>query len=252
MHNPPMANARTKDVERGLRVKRIRTEIMKAGSQEKLGELMGVTRGAVGNWELGGEMGIDAMTELSRLSGVPLDWIAYAKGSPTPEAANNNNEPEVRHAVHLVPISKKVDQIPVSGRVAANTWLDVEDTVIDYDNVEYVPSLSGYPVQWQFAYRVDGNCLNKVAKHGSVLVCLNIIASGDDVYEDDLVIVQRARYGGQMIERTAKRVRRTSKGTELWPDSTDPAHQEPITLYDESPEIDVQIIGKVLWILNRP
>lgn len=246
MHISEMANLRTKDVERGKRVKRIRTEIMKAGSQETLGKLMGVTRGAVGNWELGGEMGIDAMAQLSKLSGVPLDWIAYNKGTPTPTAANNNADSK------LVPINRPVDQIPISGRVAANTWLDVEDTIIDYDNVEYVPSLSGYPSAWQFAYRVDGNCLNKVAKHNDVLVCLNIIASGDDVFEDDLVIVQRSRFGGQMIERTAKRVRRTSRGTELWPDSTDPAHQEPIALYDSSPEIEVQIIGKVLWILRRP
>lgn len=195
-----------------------------------------------------GTRGIVREAELyARRYRVTLDWLMRGKGPGPSEAANENKEPG-----GLVPITKNVDQIPVSGRVAANTWLDVEDTIIDYDNVEYVPSLSGYPVQWQFAYRVDGNCLNKVAKHGSVLVCLNIIASGDDVFEDDLVIVQRARFGGQMIERTAKRVRRTSRGIELWPDSTDPAHQEPIALEDSSSEIDVQIIGKVLWILNRP
>jgi transcriptional regulator with XRE-family HTH domain len=246
MHSPDMTQSRPKDRERGERVKKIRKEILKLRSQEELAERLSVTRGAVGNWELGGEMGIDAMAALSKLSGVPLDWIAYNKGTFTPTAANENV------SGHLIAINRTVDQIPISGRVAANTWLDVGDTAIDYDSVEYVPSLSGYPAAWQFAYRVDGNCLNKVAKHNDVLVCLNIIASGDDVFEDDLVIVQRSRFGGQMIERTAKRVRRTSRGTELWPDSTDPAHQEPIALYDSSPEIEVQIIGKVLWILRRP
>lgn len=234
-----MTNTRTKDTARGERVRKIRTEIMKLGSQEKLAKMMGVTRGAVGNWELGGEMGLDAMTTLSQLASVPLDWIAYNKGSlpqagDLQSAAANSNISD-----SLIEIKKPIDQIPISGRVAANTWLDVEDTTIDYDNVEYVPSLSGYPVAWQFAYRVDGNCLNKVAKHGSVLVCLDIIASGDDVFEDDLVIVQRSRFGGQMIERTAKRVRRTSQGIELWPDSTDPAHQEPIALHDAKSEIEV-------------
>lgn len=246
MHIREMTNARPKDTERGKRVKKIRKEVLKLKSQEELATRLAVTRGAVGNWELGGEMGIDAMAALSKLSGVPLDWIAYNQGVFAPAAANQNA------AGALIEVKKSVDQIPISGRVAANTWLDVEDTVIDHDNVEYVPSLSGYPAAWQFAYRVDGNCLNKVAKHNDVLVCLNIIASGDDVFEDDLVIVQRSRFGGQMIERTAKRVRRTSRGTELWPDSTDPAHQEPIALYDSSPEIEVQIIGKVLWILRRP
>jgi len=240
-----MKNIRTKDVARGRRVRQIRKDVLHFKSQEELAEKLSVTRGAVGNWELGGEMGIDAMTALSKLAGVSLEWIAYNSGSML---AANSNAP---HA-DVVPITKPVDQIPVSGRVAANTWLDVEDTAIDYDNVEYVPSLSGYPAAWQFAYRVDGNCLNKVANHNDVLVCLNVISAGEDVYEGDLVIVQRTRFGGQMVERTAKRVRRTSRGIELWPDSSDPAHQEPIALYDKPDEIDVQIIGKVLWILRRP
>lgn len=195
-----------------------------------------------------GTRGIQREADLyARRYHVSLDWLMRGKG-PGPGAAANEN----RTPLDLVPINKQVDQIPVSGRVAANTWLDVEDTAIDYDNVEYVPSLSGYPAAWQFAYRVDGNCLNKVANHNDVLVCLNVIASGEDVFEGDLVIVQRSRFGGQMIERTAKRVRRTSRGIELWPDSTDPAHQEPISLSDKTSEIDAQIIGKVLWILRRP
>lgn len=152
----------------------------------------------------------------------------------------------------LEPIKKQIDMIQVRGKVAANTWMDVEAMDFTYEDIEEVPSLSGYPPAWQFGLKVDGNCLNKVANNGDILVCLDTIASGEDIKENDLVIVERRKYDGQMVQRTAKRVRRTAKGFELWPESTDPSHQDPILLYDMEAASSAQVIGKVLWILRKP
>lgn len=145
-----------------------------------------------------------------------------------------------------------IGSVRIVGRVAANTWLSVEDMDFGYDDVESVPSVGGFPVEWQFALIVEGNCLNKRASHGDVLVCLDTIKSGVDTLEDDLAIVERRRFGGQMVERTAKRVRRAADGFELWPESTDPLHQDPIRLYRVPDGEEVEIIGKVLWILRKP
>lgn len=145
-----------------------------------------------------------------------------------------------------------IGYVKVTGRVAANSWMSVDEMDFGYEDTEMVPSIGGYPAEWQFGLIVTGNCLNKIAQDGDRLVCLDIIKSGADILPDDLVIVERSRFEGQMIERTAKRVRKTADGYELWPESNDPAHQEPIKLHSATETADIRIIGKVLWILRKP
>lgn len=152
----------------------------------------------------------------------------------------------------LSTITQAVGAIPVTGKVAANTWLSVEDMDFGYDDIEYVPSASGYPVDLQFALKVEGYCLNKIANHGDRLICLDMAATGIEAEDGDLVIVERSRFEGQMVERTAKRLRRTADGYELWPESNDPAHQKPIKLQRAGNEDHVRILGKVLWIMRKP
>ena len=48
-----------------------------------------------------------------------------------------------------------------------------------------------------------------------------------DVKDGELVIVQRSKFQGAMIETTAKRVRKNGD-FELWPESTHPDFQEPL------------------------
>jgi hypothetical protein len=152
----------------------------------------------------------------------------------------------------LVPIAAPEGTVRVVGKVAANNWLDVDDMDFGFEDEEPIPAAPGYPTFLQFGLRVEGNCLNKIAPHGTRLVCLDMIRAEYEAVPGDLVIVERRRYGGQMVERTAKRLRASSKGFELWPESDDPAHQTPIALYDEPGEISVNMIGKVLWIMVKP
>ncbi|NTD84268.1 LexA family protein [Agrobacterium tumefaciens] len=154
--------------------------------------------------------------------------------------------------LELTPVDVRIETIPVRGKVAASSWLDVEDMDFGWEDMEQVPTISGYPREWQFALAVEGNCLNKKAEHGDVLICLDIIKAGISFKENDLVIVERKKFDGQMVQRTAKRVRRAIKGFELWPESTDPAHQEPLILYENTPGETVTVIGIVLWIFRKP
>ncbi|UXN05234.1 LexA family protein [Bartonella sp. HY761] len=153
---------------------------------------------------------------------------------------------------NLIPVLQPIGTIPVIGKVAANSWLAVDDLDVYNDEEEYVPSVSGYPIKAQFALTVDGNCLNRIANNGDKLVCVDVIELGMDVQPNDLVIVQRSRFNGQMIERTAKRIRKTIDGYELWPESNDPNHQEPIKITGINEGDEIRIIGKVLWILRKP
>ena len=187
--------------------------------------------------------GISDAKRYSHAFGVSTAWLQTGEG----------NAPELKSAAGGLSVtSAPIGMIPVTGRVAANTWLSVEDMDFGYDDIDYVPSIGGYPVDWQFALVVEGNCLNKIAQHGERLVCLNTIAAGVEIEDGDLAIVERRRFGGQMVERTAKRVRMAADGFELWPESNDPAHQEPIRLYRALEGETVEVVGKVLWIVRKP
>lgn len=149
------------------------------------------------------------------------------------------------------PINKMpLVSIPVIGIVRAGLWQDADAG--DNGVYEQVPGAPEEPREWQFAYKVEGTSLNKKAQPGDHLICLDIIKANYDVREGDLVIVQRSRFDGQMIERTAKRIRRTSAGFELWPESTDPLYQEPIKLDGTDDGTEYSIVAKVLYILSKP
>lgn len=140
--------------------------------------------------------------------------------------------------------------IPVSGIVRAGSWQDVNSG--DSTMYEYVPAASEAPAEWQIAYVVEGTSLNKIAAPGDKLLCLDIIKSGVEIKDGDLVIVERLRFGGQIVERTAKRIHRTMAGFELWPESNDPEHQQPIRLGGVQDGDEIRVTAKVLWILKKP
>jgi phage repressor protein C with HTH and peptisase S24 domain len=80
-----MTTVRKIDPERGERIKFVRLSVMGMRSQEKFAEALTkagktATRGAVGNWELGKEVGLDSLTAICDLAGVDLNWLAYGKG----------------------------------------------------------------------------------------------------------------------------------------------------------------------------
>lgn len=191
-----------------------------------------------------GTRGINrAADRYARALKVSLAWLLTSEGKGPFEKTHNEG---------LTKSSAPVGYIKVGGKVAANTWMNVADMDFGYEDVEYVPSVGNYPIDWQFALKIEGNCLNRIASHGDVLVCIDIIAAALEIEAGDLVVVERNRYGGEMIERTAKRVRMTTDGYELWPESTEPQHQTPIKLTGALDGETVRIMGKVLWILRKP
>ena len=148
--------------------------------------------------------------------------------------------------------SARLGNVPIKGVVKAGLWQDIDDWGAGQMD-ETVPSSSDYPLEWQQAYIVDGESLNRVAKSGDRLVCLDLVAAQMGVEHNDLVIVERSRFGGQMVERMAKRARKTIDGFELWPESDHPDHQAPIAYRNGNAETDeVRVTAKVLWILHRP
>lgn len=142
----------------------------------------------------------------------------------------------------------KVQPVKVTGYVKAGIW---QDARLEGPSMD-VPSIGGYPVDMQTAYVVDGESLNRIARNGDVLVCLDLITSGVSIKDNDLVIVELLKHDGEFVDRSAKRVRRTKTGFELWPESDHPDHQEPLVLNDVEDGIDMRVSAKVLWIIRKP
>lgn len=166
---------------------------------------------------------------------VTIEWLLTGKGT-TPVVDN----------VVKTPLAT----IPIIGIVRAGTWQDADAG--DSGLYEVVPAAPDAPATWQYAFTVEGTSLNRVAEPGSILICLDVVKSHIEIKDSDLVVIERRRFGGQMVERTGKRVRKVIDGFELWPDSTDPAHQEPILLKSIPDGDEIEIIAKVLWIMRKP
>lgn len=110
-----MAKDRAIDKDRGERIKHVRTKVLKLQSQEKFAEVLSasmgypLTRGAVGNWEQGKEIGIANMKAIAELADISLDWLAYNAGT----------RPETGGADSILEAAPKGERIPLVGYVRA-------------------------------------------------------------------------------------------------------------------------------------
>lgn len=164
---------------------------------------------------------------------VPIEWLLTGRGGT------------------VTPLAKSpLASVPVIGIVRAGAWQDVNAG--DNSVFEVVPAAPDAPAEWQYAFTVEGTSLDKIALPGDILVCIDCIKSRVEIKDGDLVVVERSRFAGQMVERTAKRIRRGLAGLELWPESNDPLHQEPLLLDGLKDGDTVEVRAKVLWIMKRP
>jgi transcriptional regulator with XRE-family HTH domain len=189
--------------------------------QTDLAEKLGVTRNAVSLWE--SDKNGPVMATLMRLAKIiPLE-IEGVTSSETAEPSPSG--------------------LPIMGEVRAGAWLEIDS---DVEPTGHIPASSDqrYRGQRQYALKVVGTSMNLVAKPGIFVVVADWTDNGADLKHDDVVVVRRER--AHTYEVTLKKARKVGDTWELWPESDDPKHQEPIRLKDENPEWSVVIVGKVI------
>lgn len=147
----------------------------------------------------------------------------------------------------------RLRKIPILGEVAAGAWLEVPAMSSASEAQEFLPFVPTENANdpGLFALRVRGTSLNKIAPDGALLVCVEYHHSGRDLDPGELVVVERRDPDGT-FETTAKRVRRNKAGIiELWPESTDPRHQEPLRLDQASlgDGVEVFVRGRVKHVV---
>lgn len=210
-------------------------------SQTALAHMVEMTQSAIAEIERGNVLRPKKLREIARVLGRSEEYLlGEIEQAPTRTSAR---------------LPGSAQYVPVRGEVAAGLWREVDDQSHIESEPETIPvaPTPGIPFEYQFCLIARGTSLNKLAQDGDVLVCTDIIKSGAEIKDGDLVIVERRKYQGAMREVTAKRVRRANGGFELWPESIDPAFQTPIRIDDgEDDDEEIDVIAKVLWIMRKP
>lgn len=120
-----------------------------------------------------------------------------------------------------------VAHVPVIGRASAGTFRFEEADEFEGIMVPAVPKADA-PAHIQYSLLIDGPSVNKKIPDQSFAICVPYAAFPGGPKHGQLVHVVRTRSG--LIEHTVKELRFTADGQKLYPVSTDPRHQEPITL----------------------
>ena len=145
------------------------------------------------------------------------------------------------------PAEIELSSVPVVGKVQAGVWLEVEGFHGDAGDEERIPVVPNprYARFKQWAVKVLGDSVNKEIPDGHFAICVDV-ECGRHPKEGDLVVVQRLRDGGGLVETTIKEVRENGSGLELWPCSTNPVHNGPIPLGNGQESTSVAIKGFVI------
>lgn len=134
----------------------------------------------------------------------------------------------------------------VRGPVQAGQWREVweepEDTWKSFTGRSDVTA----PLRDRFGVRVEGESMNDIYPHGTILECVSFLG-GAEIASGKRVIVERLRTDGER-EVTVKELHRDDQGIEwLVPRSSNPAFQTPVRADQQEPDImQVRVIGVVV------
>ncbi len=97
-----------------------------------------------------------------------------------------------------------------------------------------------FTTEHQFDVKVQGNGFNKYASDGSFLRCVNVAALKTDIQDGDFVVIQRQKEN--LIEVSAKRVRKNGNGIELVNETDDPRLIDQVIFLDHEKD-NITILG---------
>lgn len=138
-----------------------------------------------------------------------------------------------------------IRQVKCVGEVQGGVWKEMAFEDFDEFEIPYTAD-PRWPEGAVKALRVRGDSINRKAEDGDFVAVLDVNAALRAFKDGDWVVCHRAR--GGLIESTVKQVRRAGDIWQLWPASTDPRFQEPITLEADGMNADdeVRVVGFVL------
>lgn len=160
------------------------------------------------------------------------EWLLFGRGDQT-------GKPKASGEITL----------PIRYEVAASGFLERDELPQRPYGFHTVPSVAPYAGTPQWLERVISDSMDLLLPVGSLVHVVDAITLEYEPRHGDIVIVERSRAQGALVERTIKQVVLTPAGPELWPRSHNARHQSAISLHDgdgSSDDLTVQIVGKVI------
>lgn len=157
--------------------------------------------------------------------------------------------PETLAAVRPAPRAPENIRLPIRYEVAASGFQEVDQMPQQPYGFCTVRSVRAYAYAPQWLERVISDSMNQLMPVGSVIHVVDAIAINYEPRHGDVVVVERRRGQGSLVERTVKQVEMTTVGPELWPRSHNPRWNQPISLVEGaegSDDVEVQIVALVL------
>lgn len=124
--------------------------------------------------------------------------------------------------------------VPLYGAISAGTPIDMESVSEYYP----IPAIVHERFPNAFLLRIEGESMNRILPNGSIAL---IDPSPEITYDGQPYAVSVNE-----LTATVKRVRRTARGIELIPDSTDPTFETQV-LERGVDNATVSVIGRVVW-----
>ena len=210
----------------------------KGVSQTAVGNACGVTRASVSQWENGVTTpSQDKIKLASDFLHVNFYWLLTGSGTHSVDTGETKGE-------------VRLTGIPVVGSVEAGVWREADTLEVEPSEYIDMPEDARYQGLARRAVRVSGDSVDIEIPDGGYAIFIDIADYGKDPEDGQLVIVERLRHQGGLIEMTIKEYRVNGRGAELWPKSQNPKHVGPIKLQtsqgDESLEVRIRgvVVGK--------
>lgn len=139
--------------------------------------------------------------------------------------------------------------LPIRYEVAAGAFLVRDDLPQQPYGFREVPSLPGFESYPQWLERVVSDSMDRLVVPGSLVHVVDAVALRYKPREGHLVVVERERGQGALVERTVKQIHLGDNGVELWPRSHNPRWQSPLRLAEGAENFDdltATVVGRVL------
>lgn len=142
----------------------------------------------------------------------------------------------------IVLIERAFEPIPVVGKVEAGLY----SHTTEWPESEWVyyslPVSLKYPNVKRYCLEVRGNSMNLEFAPGSLVVCIDLSELNEAPQDGEVYVVDHTAYG--KVESSLKELRIMPDGEKyLWPRSDDPAHQQPIKLSEDEPQLRAKVVG---------
>lgn len=139
--------------------------------------------------------------------------------------------------------------LSVLGEVRAGVWIEENAVLEDSSEVIPIGADPDYAYAEQFALRVIGTSMNRVAQPGEYVLVARWADIGRMPRDGEVLLIRREKAGE--FEVTLKRAKKLNGIWEMWPDSTDPRYQTPLKWSGKEEDMSVTILGKAIGYYRK-